>query len=180
MWPFRTGACFTVSYIDWLRSSPISAPYDVKRYFISHEEAGQLCLLSCFLGENRDIYFPELDEQADLLTFSEIAVIVLAANGYVPDLCSSEDDAKEKAARLRTGDKTWPCYFFESDTTGEKPFEEFYTENDRVDFGRYRNIGIISQPPWQIGIASIRLWRPLRRSERWSDGEKRTWWKRYG
>jgi FlaA1/EpsC-like NDP-sugar epimerase len=178
--PFSTARFANVAFSDGsllygflqrlAKKQPFSAPYDVKRYFISQEEAGQLCLLSCFLAENRDIYFPELDEQADLLTFSEIAVIVLAANGYVPDMCSSEDDAKEKATRMRTGDKTWPCYFFESDTTGEKPFEEFYTVNDRVDFRQYRNIGIIGQPPWtdrdriyQALAAFEKIWQ----AERW-------------
>jgi FlaA1/EpsC-like NDP-sugar epimerase len=164
------------------KRQPLAAPYDVKRYFISHEEAGQLCLLSCFLGENRDIYFPKLDEGSDLLTFSEIAVLVLEAYGLEPDLCASEDEAKEKLirdsallipggchsgldlesiavmdSRFRGKDdidisycrsNKWPCYFFASDTTGEKPYEEFYTAEDRVDLDRYRNVGVISQPPW--------------------------------
>ena len=151
------------------KRQPFAAPYDVKRYFISHEEAGQLCLLACFLGENRDIYFPKLDEGSDLLTFSEIAVLVLEACGLEPDLCASEDEAKEKAELIRdrapiispmsfqspqnakNKDLTpgkWPCYFFASDTTGEKPYEEFYTAADRVDLERYRNVGVISQPPW--------------------------------
>ena len=130
------------------KRQPFSAPYDVKRYFISHEEAGQLCLLSCFLGENRDIYFPKLDEGSDLLTFSEIAVLVLEAYGLDPDLCASEDAAKEKAARMGDGARYWPCYFFASDTTGEKPYEEFYTAANRVNLDRYRNVGVISQPPW--------------------------------
>jgi FlaA1/EpsC-like NDP-sugar epimerase len=178
--PFSTARFANVAFSDGsllygflqrlAKRQPFSAPYDVKRYFISHEEAGQLCLLSCFLGENRDVYFPKLDEQTDLMTFSEIAAIVLAANGYVPDLCSSEDDAKEKAAWMRTGDKTWPCYFWESDTTGEKLFEEFYTAKDRVDFGRYRSIGIISQPPWTDRdriYQALEAFEKIRQKEQW-------------
>jgi FlaA1/EpsC-like NDP-sugar epimerase len=178
--PFSTARFANVAFSDGsllygflhrlAKKQPFSAPHDVKRYFISHEEAGQLCLLSCFLGENRDIYFPKLDEETDLLTFSDIAVIVLAANGYVPDLCSSEDEAKEKAARLRTGDGTWPCYFFGSDTTGEKSFEEFYTAKDPVDFSLYRSIGIISQPPWRDRdriYQALAAFEKIRQAERW-------------
>ncbi len=157
--PFSTARFANVAFSDgsllhgFLRRlekrQPLSAPHDVKRYFISHEEAGQLCILSCFLGENRDIFFPKLNEDGDLRTFSEIAVMVLEAHGCRPYLCNSEQEAKERAARMKFGAKDWPCYFFESDTTGEKPFEEFFTDLDRVDLARYRNIGVISQPPWK-------------------------------
>lgn len=156
--PFSTARFANVAFSDGsllhgflqrlAKRQPFSAPYDVRRYFISHEEAGQLCLLSCFLGENRDIYFPKLDEGSDLLTFAEIAVMVLAAHGFEPDLCASEDEAKEKAARMEQGLISWPCYFFASDTTGEKPYEEFYTAADSVKLDRYRQVGVISQPPW--------------------------------
>ncbi|MBN1381626.1 MAG: polysaccharide biosynthesis protein [Deltaproteobacteria bacterium] len=157
--PFSTARFANVAFSDGsllhgfiqrlAKRQPFSAPTDVKRYFISHEEAGQLCLLSCFLGANRDIYFPKLDETKDVLTFSEIAVLFLEAAGFTPDVCSSEEEAKEKALIMKPGGKTWPCYFFISDTTGEKPFEEFYTGDDKVDFDRYRNVGVISQPPWK-------------------------------
>jgi FlaA1/EpsC-like NDP-sugar epimerase len=157
--PFSTARFANVAFSDgsllygflqrFEKKQPLSAPYDVKRYFISHEEAGQLCLLSCFLGDNRDIYFPKLDEAADLLTFSEIAEMVVRAKGYEPDLCASEGEAREKAALMSPDTKKWPCYFFESDTTGEKAVEEFYTESDHVLFDRYQRVGIIVQPPWQ-------------------------------
>jgi len=156
--PFSTARFANVAFSDGSllhgflkrmeKRQPLAAPHDVRRYFISHEESGQLCLLSCFLGENRDIYFPKLDEETDLLTFSEIAVTVLDAYGYKSDICASEKEAKEKAARMNDGSKTWPCFFFASDTTGEKPFEEFYTDADQVNWERYKNIGVISQPPW--------------------------------
>jgi FlaA1/EpsC-like NDP-sugar epimerase len=178
--PFSTARFANVAFSDGSllhgflkrleKRQPLAAPHDVKRYFISHEESGHLCLLACFLGENRDIYFPKLDEIKDVLTFSEIAEMVLRARGFEPDLCASEEEAKEKAARMAPGAKRWPCYFFESDTTGEKPYEEFFTAEDRVDFDRYRAIGVIHQPPWtdleRIDRALGALGE-IRRAQRW-------------
>lgn len=129
-----------------LKRQPFSAPYDVQRYFISHEEAAQLCLLSCFLGNNREIYFPVLHEQTDMLTFSEIAVTILEYHGLEPEICGGEEEARDKAQRLSSDARKWPCYFFGSDTTGEKAFEEFFTETDKVNFDKYKAIGVISQP----------------------------------
>jgi len=178
--PFSTARFANVAFSDGSllygflkrleKRQPFAAPSDVKRYFISHEEAGQLCLLSCFLGENRDIYFPKLDEGTDLLTFSEIAVMVLAAHGYTPDICMSEEEAKKKATRMAVGKKVWPCYFFESDTTGEKPFEEFYTDADNVDFNQYRNVGVIHQPPcvdMERIIQALKTFEEIRRKQHW-------------
>jgi FlaA1/EpsC-like NDP-sugar epimerase len=123
------------------KRQPLSVPRDVKRYFITQEESGVLCVMSCLFGENRDIFFPKLDAATDLLTFSEIAVRYLATLGYEPDLCASEEEARKKA---RANPKRhWPCYFFDSDTTGEKPFEEFYTEEQDIDIDRYPAIGVI-------------------------------------
>ncbi len=123
------------------KGQPLSAPRDVRRYFITQGESGILCVMSCLLGENRDIFFPKLDPAAHLLTFSEIAVRYLASLGYEPDLCASEDEARQKAS-ARTG-RSWPCYFFDSDTTGEKPFEEFFVDGQDLDLERYPNIGVI-------------------------------------
>jgi FlaA1/EpsC-like NDP-sugar epimerase len=124
------------------KRQPISAPRDVKRYFISHEEAGQICLLSCILGENGDIYFPELKKNTDEKTFSEIALNLLVYLGYEPYQCSSEDEAKHRTKELLI-EKKWPCYFFDSDTSGEKPHEEFYDENEVLDLDKYKQIGVI-------------------------------------
>jgi hypothetical protein len=103
--------------------------------------------MSCLFGKNREIFFPKLDQDTDLLTFSEIAVRYLHQLGYEPDVCASEDEARAKA-RSMNGRK-WPCYFFESDTTGEKPFEEFYVEGQDIDWGRYPNIGVIANPAFE-------------------------------
>lgn len=124
------------------KRQPISAPCDVRRYFVTPQESGELCLMSCLLGENRDIFFPKLSEKLHLTTFSEIAVKYLESLGYDAFACSSEDEARARAAELIAA-RRWPCYFFESDTTGEKDFEEFYTESESLDMGRFESIGVI-------------------------------------
>lgn len=121
---------------------PISAPNDVRRYFVTPQESGELCLMSCLLGENRDIFFPKLSEQLHLTTFSDIAERYIESRGFEPYRCSSEDEARARADEL-IGSKRWPCYFFESDTTGEKDFEEFFTDKELLDMSRFVNLGVI-------------------------------------
>jgi FlaA1/EpsC-like NDP-sugar epimerase len=105
------------------KKQPFSAPNDVRRYFVTAQESGELCLLSGLLGNNRDIFFPKLSEHLHLITFSEIAVRYLRERGYEPYECESEEEARDRADEL-IANKQWPCYFFNSDTTGEKDFEE--------------------------------------------------------
>jgi FlaA1/EpsC-like NDP-sugar epimerase len=124
------------------KGQPLSAPNDVRRYFVTPKEAGELCLMSALLGENRDLFFPKLDENLNLITFSEIAERYLRHLGYEPVHCATEDEARAKVTELKPQRK-WPVYFFASDTTGEKDFEEFYTENEKLDMVRFENIGII-------------------------------------
>lgn len=124
------------------KRQPLSAPKDVKRYFMSHEEAGQICILSCVLGEYADVFFPQLDEGLNEKTFSEIAVHLLAQLGYDAVPCATEDEAKARAQEL-IPQKKWPCFFFNTDTTGEKSFEEFYSKGDRLDCSSFKNIGIV-------------------------------------
>ncbi|MCD5362334.1 UDP-N-acetylglucosamine 4,6-dehydratase [Chromobacterium aquaticum] len=124
------------------KRQPFSAPSDIKRYFVTPQESGELCLMSCLLGENRDIFFPKLSEKLHLITFSEIAVRYLEQYGFEPYLCSSEEEARLEVGRLISL-KKWPCYFFESDTTGEKDFEEFFTESEDVDMSRFESLGVI-------------------------------------
>ena len=128
------------------KHQPIAAPMDVKRYFVTPQESGELCLLSCILGENRDIFFPKLSENLHLTTFSDIAVRYLACNGYEAVQCSTEEEARQRADEL-IPKKKWPCYFFNSDTTGEKDFEEFFTCNEVLDMHRFESIGIIKNSP---------------------------------
>ncbi len=124
------------------KRQPISAPNDVKRYFVTPQESGELCLMSCLLGENRDIFFPKLSEALHLITFAEIAVQYLQSLGYEAYLCASEEEARANVDQL-IAKRQWPCYFFTSDTTGEKDFEEFYTDQEQLDIQRFDSIGII-------------------------------------
>ena len=124
------------------KRQPITAPNDVKRYFVTPQESGELCLMSGLLGGNRDIFFPKLSEKLHLITFSEIAKKYLEQLGYEPYECESEEEARTKCSEL-IDQKKWPCYFFNSDTTGEKDFEEFFTDKEELDMDRFSSIGVI-------------------------------------
>ena len=124
------------------KRQPISAPNDVRRYFVTPQESGELCLMSCLLGENRNIFFPKLSEQLHLTSFSDIAERYIKNLGYEPFQCSTEQEARDRSAELITS-KRWPCYFFKSDTSGEKDFEEFFTDNEVLDMDRFKNLGVI-------------------------------------
>lgn len=126
------------------KHQPLSAPLDVKRYFMSHEEAGQICLMSCMLGDNRDVFFPNLEQHLHEKTFASIAENLLKLNGYEPVQCASEDEARRRSDEL-IPQKKWPVYFFNSDTTGEKAFEEFHTGREKLDLKRFQHIGVIKQ-----------------------------------
>ena len=126
----------------FLKKQPISAPHDIERYFMSPKEAGELCLLSCLLGGNRDIFFPVEKESLKLIKFSKVAEKYVEMQGFKPYQCSSEKEARSRAAEL-INEGFWPCYFFESDTSGEKPYEEFYSERDNINFCKFKNIGIV-------------------------------------
>ena len=152
--PFSTARFANVAFSDGSlpfgflqrinKRQAISAPKDVRRYFISHQEAGELCVLSCALGHNRDVFFPNLIEGRDEKTFAEIAQELLRALGYTPEECASEEEAKVRAPDLIPR-KKWPCYFFASDTTGEKEFEEFFAQGEELDLTRFRRIGVVEQ-----------------------------------
>lgn len=124
------------------RQQPITAPIDIRRYFINASEAGQLCLLSTVMGENLDIFFPKLERAIDEKTFSELAISFLKERGYEPHSCKSENEARNRATEL-IKKKLWPCYFFESDTSGEKSFEEFYTDEEKIILDRFHGIGLV-------------------------------------
>jgi FlaA1/EpsC-like NDP-sugar epimerase len=124
------------------KRQPLSAPQDVKRYFVTPEEAGILSLMSCILGENRDIFFPKLSEELHQVAFKDIAIRYLDAIGYEAYPCETEEEARRRVEEL-IRQKKWPCYFFDSDTTGEKDFEEFYTGKEMIDWDRFIDIGII-------------------------------------
>lgn len=122
---------------------PLSAPSDVKRYFVSPEESGQICLLSCILGANREIFFPKLEE-AQMMTFDGIARELLKVYGYEILECESDSEAIEKSQDLRNGSKKYPVHFSVSDTSGEKMFEEFVTDTEEADMKRFSSLGVIT------------------------------------
>ena len=136
-----------------LLGQPLSAPSDIRRYFVTGKESGQLCLASIVLGRDREIFFPDLDAATDLLTFAEIAIRFLEANGMTPVLVDSEDEARGRAEEL-IAQRRWPCYFFASDTSGEKPFEEFYAPEDAIDWSRFGDIGVIARPVPDAAVAA--------------------------
>ena len=128
------------------KRQPLSAPSDVRRYFVTPQESGELCLMSGLLGDNRDIFFPKLNEQLDLITFSDIAERYLRDLGYEPYHCKTEEEARDSAIEF-INNRQWPCYFFKSDTTGEKDFEEFYTDAENIDMHKFKSVGVIKNEP---------------------------------
>lgn len=124
------------------KCQPIVAPKDVKRYFVTPQESGELCLMSCIFGENRDIFFPKLNETLHLITFADIANKYLCQLGFEPHACDDEATARKLVKNLPQQGK-WPCYFSSSDTTGEKDFEEFFTDNEVLDLCKFESVGVI-------------------------------------
>lgn len=122
---------------------PLSAPRDVRRYFVSPEESGQICMLACMLGNNREIFFPKL-EDAQMMTFDAIATKLLHAYGYEVLECASDEEAIEKAEALKNGSRSYPVHYSLSDTSGEKQFEEFVTESEKADLERFASLGVIT------------------------------------
>ena len=150
--PFSTARFANVAFSDGSllhgfnqriqKKQPIVAPKDIRRYFIVPQESGELCLMSCIFGDNRDIFFPKLSESLHLIAFSDIATKYLANLGFEPYLCRSEQEARDLMA-TKPDQGQWPCLFSDSDTTGEKDFEEFYTENEILDMDRFHSLGVI-------------------------------------
>ena len=127
----------------FLSNEPISAPSEIKRYFITQQESGELSLMSAIYGNSNEIFFPQEDYEMELTKFTDIANKFLIYKGYEPFECSSEEEARELSKDL-ISQKKWPVYFFETDTSGEKYFEEFYVDNETVDFNRYKKIGVVT------------------------------------
>ena len=122
---------------------PLSAPSDVRRYFVSPEESGQICMLACMLGKNREIFFPRLEKE-QMMTFDKIATALLHEHGYEVLECDSDEEAINKAVDLKNGSRKYPVHFSGSNTSGEKSYEEFYTDEENVDFDRLRALGVVT------------------------------------
>jgi FlaA1/EpsC-like NDP-sugar epimerase len=162
--PFSTARFANVAFSDGSlphgflmriqKQQPIPAPDDVKRYFMSHEEAGQICVMACMLGDNRDVFFPNLERELCEKTFAQIARDLLQELGHEPVACSTEAEARGRAAEL-IAERKWPCYFFTSDTSGEKPFEEFHASREKVDLARFGQVGIIKQSQQDVDEPAV-------------------------
>ena len=132
------------------KQQPLAAPSDVKRYFVSPEESGQICMLACILGNGGEVFFPKLGED-QMLTFSSICDDFVKANGLEKDECASDEEAKRKAANLKVSthggnlEGAYPVVYFTSDTTGEKAFEEFYVPGEKIDMERFAALGVVEQ-----------------------------------
>lgn len=125
-----------------MKDQPIAAPNDVRRYFITPQESGELCLMSTLLGTNGEIFFPKLNEELNMMTFSEIAVSFLQQLGYEAVACATEEEARRNVAEFKAK-KQWPCFFSASDTTGEKEYEEFYVDDEEIDLEQFESLGIV-------------------------------------
>ena len=139
---FSNGSLLAGFIERMMKKQPLSSPNDVKRYFVSPEESGQICMLACLLGRNREIFFPKLGEE-QMMTFSSIADKFLQALGYEVKCCSSEEEARKFAAEMPADSKEYPVYYFKSDTTGEKGYEEFYVPGEHLDLERFQSLGVI-------------------------------------
>jgi hypothetical protein len=128
------------------KRQPLSAPNDVRRFFISHEEAAQLCLLAFALGDRNEIFHPKMNPSDDLKSFSDIACMYLQGRGLEPVLCASDAEAREWFARNESSTKQWPCFFSSSNTSGEKLYEEFVGDDEGADIGRFATVGVVSRP----------------------------------
>jgi len=124
-----------------INRQPISAPYDIKRYFLTHVEAAELCLFSCFLGQSQEIFMPKISNKIKAISFSEVASRFLEYNQYQPILCDSEEEAR--SYDLNGYGNKWPCYFFKTDTTGEKEIEIFYETSDIIDLQSFDDIALM-------------------------------------
>ena len=130
-----------------MKKQPLSSPNNIRRYFVSPAESGEICMLSCLLGDSGDIFFPKLDPNTELKTFSDIAIQFLDFHGLKPIYTSSEEEAKSIAQQLSDSSDEYPVYFFESETSGEKSYEEFYTEHEQLDMNSFVNLGVIKNTP---------------------------------
>jgi FlaA1/EpsC-like NDP-sugar epimerase len=125
------------------KQQPISCPSDVRRFIVSAQEAGEICLLAAILGDSSEIYFPNFSMQNDLINFADILPSFLAEYGYIPKYCATENEAKKSMYLISKG--IYPVYIVPSETSGEKLYEEFYTDDEDVSFGKYSSIGVIKK-----------------------------------
>ena len=155
-----------------MKRQPLTAPSNVRRYFVSPGESGQICLLACILGKSGDIFFPKLDPKS-MKTFSSIALDFLQAWGYRAARCESEEEAKRKASHLTPDMGHYPVYFFPSETSGEKLYEEFYSKDEAVDFDQFKQLGVITHSQHDAATSAVDIQKGLTELFRRRDIDKR-------
>ena len=126
------------------KKQPLAAPNDVRRYFVSPEESGQICMLACILGKPGEVFFPKLGEE-QMLTFSSICDKFVEEEGYEIIKCADDEEARRVADQMPYDSSTYPVVYFQSDTTGEKAYEEFYVPGEKVDMDRFQSLGVVEQ-----------------------------------
>lgn len=127
-----------------MKQQPLAAPSDVKRYFVSPEESGQICMLACILGNSGEVFFPKLGED-QMITFSSFCEKFIHAMGYKGYFCSTDEEAKRYAAERNEDNEDYPVVYFNSDTTGEKGYEEFYVPGEKLNMERFSALGVIEE-----------------------------------
>ncbi|MAV64380.1 MAG: nucleoside-diphosphate sugar epimerase [Candidatus Marinimicrobia bacterium] len=136
------------------KKQPLSCPSDIKRFFVTPEQSGQICLLATFLGNSGNIFFPKLDFHKDQIFFKDIALDFIKDKGLEPIYMNSEKEAKEYDINKNLG--SYPIYFFNTDTSGEKTYEEFYTEEEDYDIKKFDSLGFINTPKVQISFEDVK------------------------
>lgn len=127
-----------------MKRQPLAAPSDIKRYFVSPEESGQICMLACILGNSGEVFFPKLGED-QMITFSSFCGKFIETLGFKPKVCQSDEEAKQIAAHRKDTDSGYPVVYFKSDTTGEKGYEEFYVTGEKINMERFQALGVIEE-----------------------------------
>ncbi len=137
------------------KKQPLSCPSDIKRFFVTPEQSGQICLLATFLGDTGNIFFPKLDFHKDQIFFKDIALSFLDDMGYTPKLLGSEKEAKD--FDFSKNHDEYPIYFFKTDTSGEKTFEEFFTDDEEYKLNTYDSLGFINSPNVEISFDQVKI-----------------------
>jgi FlaA1/EpsC-like NDP-sugar epimerase len=127
------------------KNQPLSCPSDVTRFFVSPQESGEICLLACILGNSKEIFFPKLDMENDLINFADIFPSLLKELGFEPLIFESDQKARESIHLIAEG--KYPVFVFKTDTSGEKLYEEFYTDDESIAMDRFNALGVISKEP---------------------------------
>lgn len=163
---FSEGSLLSSFESRLIKGQPLAGPSNIQRYFISHEEAGELCLIACFLGDNRAVHIPRL-APTELTDFASIAETFLHHHGFEPRFCDTEEEARRLAEQKNS---FWPCYFAPADTAGEKPYEEFHSKSEKIDYSRFHAVGVAIQPPADRTILTTLYAEILsiRKSDHWS------------